>query len=137
VNVQTGDTTLVKDFTQDATINALLAANPDVYRITMKDEGEASADQRYWAFILQGTEEDYRARFLFCWDRQEDAVLGTYTLRTNESRIDWVGMSPLGTWVVIGGDFDNGGDLGPGLVIATGHSRSSTKLFPSTAARAT
>jgi hypothetical protein len=117
VNVQTGDETVVKDFTQDATIGPILTANPDLYRITMKDEGESSSDKRYWAFMLQGTADDYRPRYLLTWDRQEDLVLGTWTIPLDESRIDWVGMSPLGNWVVIGADWDNGGGKF-GMVIA-------------------
>ncbi|MFH0981002.1 MAG: hypothetical protein V2A79_05635 [Planctomycetota bacterium] len=117
VDVQTGQVTTVKDFTQDATIAPILAASPDLYRITMKDEGESSLDKRYWAFILQGTEQDYRPRYIFCWDRQSDQVLGLYTVAASQPDIDWVGMSPLGTWVLIGGAESNTGDLA-GLVMA-------------------
>ena len=133
LNVLTGVTTTVKDFAQDATIAPLLAANPDLYRITMKDEGETSSDKRHWAFILQGTAEDYRAQYLFCWDREQDAVEGVRALSTAESRIDWIGMSPSGTWVVVGGDWDNGGDLGPGLLLANRALTEFHPLFPSTA----
>jgi len=117
VNVQTGDETVVKDFAQDATIGPILAANPDLYRITMKDEGESSTDKRYWVFMLQGTAQDYRPRYLLTWDRQQDQVLGTWAIPLDESLIDWVGMSPLGNWVVIGADWDNGGGKA-GMVIA-------------------
>lgn len=117
INVQTGVETVVKDFTQDSTIAPILTANPDLYRITMKDEGESSTDKRYWAFMLQGTADDYRPRYLLTWDRQQDLLLGTWTIPLDESRIDWVGMSPLGNWVVIGADWDNGGGKA-GMVIA-------------------
>jgi hypothetical protein len=117
LNVQTGDSATVKDFAVDATIAPILAANPDLYRITMKDEGETSTDKRYWAFILQGSRDDYRARYIFCWDRLTDRVLGIYTVPASEADIDWVGMSALGTWVLIGGSETNTGDLA-GLVMA-------------------
>lgn len=116
INVQSGDETTVKDFAQDPTIAPILTANPDLYRITMKDEGESSTDKRYWAFMLQGTADDYRPRYLLTWDRQQDLVIGTWTIPLDESRIDWVGMSPLGNWVVIGADWDNGGGKA-GMVI--------------------
>jgi hypothetical protein len=116
-NVQTGQAATVKDFEQDATIGPIKAANPDLHRITMKDEGESSTDKRFWVFMIQGSNEDYRVRYLFTWDRQQDKVLGVYALPANESLIDWVGMSPKGTWVLIGGDWDNGGKLA-GLVMA-------------------
>ncbi|MBN1492504.1 MAG: thrombospondin type 3 repeat-containing protein [Phycisphaerae bacterium] len=117
VDVQSGQSTTVKNFTQDATIAPILSANPDLYRVTTFEEGEASADMRYWALLLQGTNEDYRARYVFTWDRQQDQVLGVRALAASESRIDWVGMSSNGTWVLIGGDWDNGGNL-TGLTLA-------------------
>jgi hypothetical protein len=107
VNVESGAVTAVKDFTGDPAVAPLLAANPDLYRITTRDEGEPSADYRYWALLLQGSGEDYRARFLITWDRQTDQILGIRALSVPESRIDWVGMSPKGTWVLVGGDWDN------------------------------
>lgn len=116
-DVASGDSTTVKDFREDPVISPILRDEPDLYRITMKDEGEASLDRRYWAFMLQGMNEDYRARYLFVWDRQEDRVLGTFKLAADQSRIDWVGMSPLGNWVLIGSDFDNAKPLA-GLVMA-------------------
>ncbi len=117
VNVQTGRTTVIKDFSQDPTIGPVITAEPDLYRITTRQEGEASRDRRFWAFLLQGVNEEYRARYLFTWDRLEDSVLGLYSIPLNESEIDWVGMSPNGNWVLIGGDSYNGGNLA-GLTMA-------------------
>jgi hypothetical protein len=117
VSVKTGQEITVKDFAQDPKIAPILAANPDLYRITMKDEGESSTDKRFWAFLIQGSNDDYRARYLVTWDRQLDQIPGLYTLPQNESVIDWAGMSPKGNWVLIGGDFDNGGNL-VGLTMA-------------------
>lgn len=117
MNVRTGQTIVVKDFSQDATIRPILLAQPDLYRITMKDEGEPSADMRYWAVLLQGSQDDYRVRYLLTWDRDQDRVEGLYAISTEKSRIDWAGMSVLGNWVLIGGDWDNGGKL-KGLVMA-------------------
>lgn len=117
LNVQTGAETIIKNFSQDSMIGPIITAEPDLYHITMKQEGESSYDKWYWAFLLQGSLDDYRARYLFTWDRQEDKVLGLYTIPNGESNIDWVGMSPLGNWVLIGGDWDNGGNLA-GLTMA-------------------
>lgn len=117
VNVRTGETAVIKDFSIDAVVSPILKANPDLYRITMKDEGEPSLDMRYWAFMLQGSRDDYRARWLVVWDRSGDRVLGTRSLSASESRIDWIGMSPRGNWVLIGGDYDNGGNMA-GLALA-------------------
>lgn len=117
VEASTGRSVVVKDFARDPKVGPVLKAEPDLYRVTTRDEGEASLDGRYWAFLLQGSKEDYRARYLLCWDRRQDRVLGLHRLRKEESRIDWVGMSPLGTWVLVGADWDNGGRLA-GLVMA-------------------
>jgi ketosteroid isomerase-like protein len=103
VNVRTDTTTVVKDFSKDQRIAPILKAEPDLYRITTRDEGESSRDKRYWALLLQGSKEDYRSRYLFTWDRQTDRVLGIRKLDKAEE-IDWVGMSWLGNWVLIGAD---------------------------------
>ncbi len=108
IDVRTNQVTTIKDFSQDATVGPIIAAQSDLYRITMRDEGESSTDKRYWAFLLQGMNDDYRPRYLFTWDRQTDQVLGLYTLTVGESSIDWVGMSPHGHWVLVGGDYNNG-----------------------------
>lgn len=117
INVDTGEVTTAKDFAADPAIAPILSANPDLYRITMRDEGESSINKRYWIFAIQGEQDDYRLRCLFTWDRVLNQVLGIYTLPQSESLIDWVGMSPLGTYALIGGDYDNGGNLA-GLTMA-------------------
>lgn len=117
LDVTTGESMTIKDFTADPTVGPLIAADPDLYHITMKDEGEVSLDGRWWALALQGTREDYRLRYLFCWDIGDDLVTGLYELPREQAGIDWVGMSSLGNWVIIGADPDNGDPLA-GLVIA-------------------
>jgi hypothetical protein len=117
IHIGTNQETLIKDFSADETIGPLVAAQPDLYRITMQDEGEPSTDKRYWAFLIQGSNEEYRCRYLFTWDRQLNRVPGLYPLSAAESIIDWVGMSPKGTWVLVGADWDNAGNLS-GLVMA-------------------
>lgn len=116
-NVTSGEREVAKDFSTDPAIAPILASEPDIYGVTMNYEGEASYDLRYWAFILRGEEEDYRPRYILCWDREEDEVSGLYEVQPGESDIDWVGMSPLGTWVLIGGMEYNEGNL-VGLTIA-------------------
>ncbi|MBN2413469.1 T9SS type A sorting domain-containing protein [candidate division KSB1 bacterium] len=111
LNVSTGQTTVVKDFSQDPLIGPLINQG-NTYRITTMEEGESSIDKRYWALILQGNEQvDYNPLYLLTWDRTTDTIVGLYQIPVQESLIDWVGMSPLGKWVLIGGDYDNGGKL--------------------------
>lgn len=105
INAKTGGVTTIKDFSKDTTIGPILKAEPDLYRITTKDEGESSQDKRYWALCLQGSNDDYRLRYVFCWDRKLNKIPGLHKFTSAEAEsIDWVGMSPLGTWVLIGGD---------------------------------
>jgi hypothetical protein len=119
INVGTGQNLVVKDFALDPIIGPIIKANPDLYRITTKDEGEASMDFRFWALFLQGTKEDYRLRYIFTWDRQPDKILGLYKIPAGEAELlDWVGMSPLGKWVLIGGDPDPQNRKLAGLIMA-------------------
>lgn len=116
-NISTNQREVIKDFRQEPMIQNILQNNPDIYRMTMMDEGKPSYDMRYWALVLQGTMDDYRYRYLFTWDRQTDEILGTYPLSNENSNLDWVGMSPLGNYVLIGGLWDNQGSL-QGLTLA-------------------
>ena len=105
INVKTGRVTVIKNFSKDQTIGPIIKAEPDLYRITTKDEGESSLDKRFWALCLQGSKDDYRLRYIFTWDLKLNKILGLHKLSSAEAQlIDWVGMSPLGKWVLIGGD---------------------------------
>ena len=117
INVETGEEEVLKDFAEDPTIGPLIKKERDLYRVTTKDEGETSYDGRYWALALQGMEQDYRLRYIFCWDSVEDEVLGTYALKREHAEMDWVGMSPKGEWMLIASDTGNGKPF-DGFVIA-------------------
>jgi len=122
IHADTGEMDVVKDFSQDPVIGPLVARG-DSYRVTMMDEGEASLDRRWWALSLQGNDRaDYRHLYLFTWDREMDLIAGVYPqgepLTASEAEIDWVGMSPLGNWVLIGGMETNSGETA-GLVMAS------------------
>jgi len=117
LDVVSGAKTVVKNFASDATLGPIISANP-VYRITMQDEGEPSQDRRYWAFMLQGdARADYHPLYVFTWDRQQNKVLGIHHLSDSDHAIDWVGMSVLGNYVLIGADPVNTGTL-TGLMMA-------------------
>lgn len=126
LNVITGAETVIKNFATDPVIAPLLAANPYLYRITCKDEGESSRDKRFWALGLQNGADpaqpawNYLIKYLITWDRQQDQILGTYQLSLAESdNLDWVGMSPLGTWVIIAAASEGGVPPNWGLVMAS------------------
>jgi hypothetical protein len=99
-------------------MSAIIAANP-VYRITTQDEGEPSQDKRYWAFMLQGNDQAaYHPLYIFTWDRIQNKVVGIYRLADNDHAIDWVGMSVLGNYVLIGGDPEMDTGTMTGLMMA-------------------
>ena len=132
-DVAADTTRVIKDFSSDPTIGPILQAEPDIYRITTGQEGETSTDKRYWALALQGSAEEYRLRYIFCWDRVLDRVLGLYTVPAAQAElVDWVGMSPLGTYVLIGGDYGPGSTLA-GLNMADRELTSFHRLAQSTA----
>jgi hypothetical protein len=123
LNVVTGTETLVKDFAADAVIGPL-TADP-MWRITCMDEGESSRDKRYWALALQNGVDlnpdwDYVYKYLFTWDRLQDQVLGVYPLSLAQGQnLDWVGISTLGNWVLIGAESDAGVPPNWGLLMAS------------------
>lgn len=117
LDVRSRKETHVRDFGREPALRAAMA-DRRVWRITMKDEGEASRDLRYWAFAIQGGESaGYKMLHLFTWDRTSGRILGQCALKPEEREIDWVGVSPLGTWVLIGGLDNNRGRM-RGLTMA-------------------
>jgi hypothetical protein len=117
LNTETKQETVVKDFSKDPLLKPILKRERDLYRITTKDEGETSLDKRYWALCLQGANQDYRLRYLFTWDRTADKILALHKLTQKEADlIDWVGMSPRGTWVLIGSGAGKGNFAGLSIV---------------------
>lgn len=121
IDVEKGMVEVIKDFAKDEILKPILS-RISAYRVTSMDEGETSLDKRYWALAIQGNEdEDYRYLRLFVWDKENDAILGIYpdnrSLKRTESELDWIGMSPLGNWVVIGAMDTNQGEI-TGLTLA-------------------
>ncbi len=117
LNVNNGKEEVIKDFSKDKKIKPLLENEPDLFQISMQDEGESSKDKNYWAFAIQGSNDDYRLRYLISWDRKNDKILGIYKVPKSQAAIDWVGMSTKGNWVLIGVDAENGKNL-TGLTLA-------------------
>jgi PKD repeat protein len=117
-NPVTGVRTVEKDFRNDLVVGPLITSLPDLWRITTRDEGEASIDMRWWGLMIQGgVQYDYNNVVIFTYDRLSDKVLGTYKFSPAQGdAVNWAGMSPLGSWVVMGGDVING--LGGGITIA-------------------
>ncbi len=130
IDVRNGKKTVAKDFRKDPKLGPILKAEPDLYRVTTKNEGEASHDMRYWALMLQGKNEDYRLRYLFTWDRKADRVLGLRKLEKADE-IDWAGMSWSGKHVLIGGDPGTG--RVSGLCMASLDLKKVHRLAPATA----
>ncbi|MEO8299079.1 MAG: hypothetical protein ABI574_14850 [Burkholderiales bacterium] len=65
-----------------------------------KSEGSPSANQRYWAFMVDS--DKWQGLGLFVYDLQEDKIVGTYDLAKNgKDRPDHVSMSPSGEFIVV------------------------------------
>ncbi len=98
--------TVVKDFSKNTYLTKKLGYRD--FSITMKDEGEASYDNRYWAFMVK-EKGGLKRQHIVSWDKDgasnsQGGVLGTYKLTDREKdTLDWVGMSPKGNYVLAGG----------------------------------
>lgn len=69
----------------------------------MNNEGEASYDNKVWAFLAKEQGGSGRENIV-TWNNETQQVLGTYELTTREkNNIDWVGMSAKGNYVLVGG----------------------------------
>lgn len=117
-NPVTGVRTVAKDFRTDPVLGPVIQSVPNLWRITTRDEGEASMDMRFWGLMIQGGDTyDSNNVLIFTYDRLSDKVLGYYQFSPAQGEaVNWAGMSPLGTWVVMGGDVING--LEGGITIA-------------------
>jgi hypothetical protein len=49
INVKTVGEVVVKDFKKDGTVGPIIQAESDLFRVTTKEEREASLDKRFWA----------------------------------------------------------------------------------------
>jgi hypothetical protein len=111
VKVATNERTVIKDFRNDPTLGPIIMAdpNPGLWRITTGGELETSQDKRYWGLAIQGGENyGYQVKYLVTWDRVQDQILGLYPVPAMVvSPILDVGISPLGTWVIIQDEIAN------------------------------
>lgn len=72
---------------------------PSAAHVWTRSEGSPSADARYWAFMAE--DKDFEELGFFVWDRDQDAIVGTYA---TSRRPDHISMSPSGNHVVVSGD---------------------------------
>lgn len=76
-------------------------------KVSNGDEGNSDISDRYWAFRCQYNPADYTTIDVIVYDRQEDTVIAQEDVATIcggscSKEINWVGISPLGTGVLIG-----------------------------------
>ena len=96
LNVSSGQTSVVGDFR--GRLPWSRAAH-----VWTKSEGSPSADGRYWAFMVD--DEAFEGLGLFVWDKQNDAILGTYDFAARrKGRPDHVSMSQTGEFLVASWD---------------------------------
>ena len=98
-NLKTDKFEVIHDFNKDF---------PGATVITMKEEGNCSYDSRYFAFLLKAPRggDKWAHVAVFCYDRVEDRIVGKINLPIpgfeGQGGGDWVGMSPLGKYVLLG-----------------------------------
>jgi len=89
-NVETGAITLLHDF-KDEFPGASYAASAE--------EGDSSADSRYWAFYVKGGGN----RAIVCYDKDaQGRDKGKVISKLENARTNWAGMSPSGKYVILG-----------------------------------
>jgi hypothetical protein len=113
-NVDTDTITVVHDFTSTInTVNGWGTCSYTANAIDMQREGNQSDDDRYWAFgVTNGSAGGWCA--VLVYDKTLDSVIGLQTLGANgmcgvptcaslhtNGYPNWVGMSPLGDYVVV------------------------------------
>ncbi|MBN2496319.1 MAG: hypothetical protein JXR96_17125 [Deltaproteobacteria bacterium] len=103
-DLPTGETqdidTLVRDFSSDF---------PDREKIFLDDEGDCSADNRYWAWFTAKWENGQtEKKEAFSYDVQTDTILGVLgeaDLDERHGAANWISMTDSGTRIVIGSDY--------------------------------
>jgi len=89
-NVKTGKITVLHDFAEDF---------PWASKVSMREEGDSSADSRYWAFMAKG--KGKKAVVTYDKDsggKNKGKVIG----KLDNAGADWIGMSPSGKYVIFG-----------------------------------
>ena len=71
------------------------------------DEGDSSADSRYWAFIVRNGAPDYGMAAIVTYDKKTDTILGALG---SPPRPNFVDISPSGSKVVLSSYWHSGGE---------------------------
>lgn len=99
-DIRTDKWTVIRDFSVDFL---------DKKYIFNDDEGDSSADSRYWVWFLaywQGGE--LLKRGIFSWDKQANKILGVLNVKDHIARHgggNWVSFTDTGKKIVIGSDY--------------------------------
>lgn len=72
---------------------------PSASYVRTKMEGDASADRRFWCFLVE--DSDWKTLAVIVYDKTLDRIVGKKTSGFRE-KINWVGMSPSGTYCALG-----------------------------------
>jgi len=90
-NVDTGTITVLHDFK---------AEFPDALKVCTDEEGDSSADSRYWGFKVK---KAGRAMAAVTYDKDADGRdKGKVIGKLDSARGDWIGMSPSGKYIMFG-----------------------------------
>lgn len=111
LDVRTNRSEIAVDFTRkDAQGFRVQDLWPGAARVWTRSEGSPSADDRYWAFLVEDNE--FNILGLISYDRKTNTILGRYSTK---DRPDHVSMSPSGKYVVV--PWSKGGPEGGPVVL--------------------
>jgi hypothetical protein len=102
-NADTDTIRLVHDFSD------VIKATPNCVAIDDEREGNASEDDRFWAFSCIGSGGDNDSKSVMVYDKSLDKVIATASMGANgicgtsacPATPNWIGMSPSGYYVII------------------------------------
>lgn len=72
---------------------------PSASYVRTKMEGDASADRRFWCFLVEDT--DWKTLAVIVYDKTLNQIVGRKSSGLRE-KINWVGMSPSGNYCALG-----------------------------------
>ncbi len=82
-----------------ATLHDFKKEFPSASYVRTKMEGDASADRRFWCFLVEDT--DWKTLAVIVYDKTLNQIVGRKSSGFRE-KINWVGMSPSGAYCALG-----------------------------------
>jgi hypothetical protein len=105
-DILSGQNVLIRDFKND------FLELDNFHYIFNDDEGEASADSRYWAFMAMGTWKtgmgSIPCHYIFTYDKDQDKIIGKLPVIPHAYKPNFVDISPNGKKIIAAWGWHNG-----------------------------